>query len=138
MILDYFPLPPSSNQLYSSFRGRLIKSKIGRAYDVAVLVFELKNMKYISDISRTAKELKTLKINTTFVFHRARVIGKKGQMKRIDASNRIKQVHDHLAKLIGIDDCYFVEGSFSKATCKDIKDERVIIEITKGDLVEYD
>lgn len=137
-ILTKFPLPPSSNQLYASVRGRLVKSQEGRKYDNLIQLYKLKKFRDLERITHAFTDADVLNIETIFVFARKRIVGQKGQIKKLDASNRIKQLHDGLSKLIGIDDCRFVSGTFSKATCEKECDEQVIIKITKSQLFSLD
>lgn len=131
MILTKFPMPPSSNGLYASFKGRFIKTVEGRRFDSSAKTFELMNCRKLDQIkAEMAKTKGFWFIDTKFVFVRSRIIGKKGQIKRLDASNRIKQTHDALARIIGVDDCLFVSGAFSKASCEQENDEQVIITIS--------
>lgn len=138
MILRNFPIPPTSNNLYIPVRGRLIKSKEGREYDLKVQQYGSLHFYKLKEIREKIKEFPELLVETVFVFHKSRVIGKQGQMKKLDSSNRIKQVHDGFAKLIGIDDCYYVQTPVSKATCDKIEDEQVIITISKGELKRFE
>lgn len=131
-------MPPSSNQLYASYKGRLIKSVIGRKFDASIQAFKLIKFRQLAKIKESIKPDHLLLVDTVFVFHRKRVIGVKGQMKKLDASNRIKQTHDALARLLEIDDCFFVQGSFSKAICDHALDEQVIITIREGKLQTLD
>lgn len=138
-----WPMPPTSNKLYSSFRGRLVKSKDGRAYDDKLDLFKMLYKRKLDVVKNQLKSLieehgKCLKISTVFVFHKNKVIGQKGQMKKLDATNRIKQVHDHLARLLEIDDCYFTNSIIDKATCDDPKEEQVIITISSGQLIRFE
>lgn len=136
MKLTGFPMPPTSNKLYASVGGRFIKTVEGRRYDAAIAGFSLIKFRQIEKIKKElqANTLPYLHISTTFVFFKKRIVGTRGQLKRLDASNRIKQAHDALAKILSIDDSYFVQGSFSKIMCDDEKDEQVIIEIKEGKL----
>lgn len=141
--LDKLPMPPTSNKLYSSFRGRLVKSKVGREFEEKIEFYALTNKRQIQAAKHKIKALfdigfKGLKIDCTFIFHKNKVIGQKGQFKRIDASNRLKQTHDSLSKLIEIDDSLFFEGTFSKKTCESIKDEQVIINISGTNLTNFE
>ncbi len=133
-ILRNFPLPPSSNQLYASVRGRLIKSVEGRKYDAAVSLYKLRKFIDLDKITNAFSNAGILEIETIFVFHRKRIIGLKNQIKKLDTSNRIKPCHDGLARILEIDDCYFKAGKFSIATCDDPKDEQVIIIVNKSEL----
>lgn len=131
-------MPPSSNQLYASVRGRLIKSVAGRKYDAAINAFNLIKFRQLDKIKAQIKPDQLLLVDTVFIFHCKRVIGAKGQIKKLDASNRIKQCHDSLARLLEIDDSYFVQGAFSKAICDNESDEQVIITIREGQLLTLD
>lgn len=138
---DRFPIPPTSNKLYSSFRGRLIKSKDGREFDKAVDFWAYLNKR---SIERQKPHLEAiinnggyLKVTCDFIFHKNRVFTKKGTLRKLDASNRVKQVHDNLAKIIGIDDTYFVECVAIKKYCDDIKQEQVIITIEKIEMEQF-
>ena len=137
-----WPMPPTQNKLYSSFRGRLVKSKEGREYDAKLDLFKMLYKRKLDVLKKDIGSLiiehgKCLKISTIFIFHKSKVIGKKGQMKKLDATNRIKQVHDHLARVLEIDDCYFVNSIIDKATCDYPKDEQVIISISSGHLLDF-
>lgn len=133
-----FPMPPSSNQLYASFKGRFIKSVVGRKYDASINAFKLIKSRQLDKIKAQLKPNQLLHIDTVFVFHRKRVIGAKGQIKKLDASNRIKQAHDSIARLLEIDDSYFVQGAFSKAICEHEGDEQIIITIRPAELLTLD
>jgi hypothetical protein len=136
--LTRFPLPPSSNHLYASVGGRLVKSIEGRKYDSYLQLYKLRKFKDLETISKAFQEADILHIETTFVFAKNKIVGKKGQIKKLDASNRIKQLHDGLSKLIGIDDCRFVSGAFSKATCERENEEQVIVKISRSELLTLD
>lgn len=135
-------IPPSSNKLYSSYRGRLVKSKAGREYSDKIEFYALTNKRKIEAARKQVKELleqsEYLKIECVFVFHFKRVISLKGTLKKIDVSNRVKQAHDATARLLDIDDCHFVEPIIKLATCEDIKNEQVIITITAGQLLRFE
>lgn len=133
-MLKGFPLPPSSNQLYSSVRGRLVKSMEGRKYSNLVQIYKIKKFREVDKIASAFKPDELLNVETIFVFAKKRIVGVKGQIKKLDASNRIKQLHDGLSTILGIDDCRFVSGTFSKATCENESEEQVIVIITKSDL----
>lgn len=139
MILDKFPMPPTSNNLYASFRGRLIKSAAGREFDKKALHYKLMNGRKIGEIKkeialRSGIGPICLHVDTQFVFFRNRIVDKAGQMKRCDSSNRLKSCHDALASILGIDDCFFVSGSFSKAVTTTSATEYVKITISFTEL----
>lgn len=125
-----YPLPPSSNELYASVRGRLIKTKIARLYDYEVQNYYLNNINMFNDLRLFVKD-SLISVDCIFIFHKKRIISKENKVKKLDASNRLKICHDTLAKILDIDDKQIVRGSFEKATCDSENDERVIIHINK-------
>lgn len=137
-VLKRIPLPPSSNQLYSSVRGRLIKSIEGRKYYAAISMYAVRNFKIIDQIKSHFSPKDTLKIDCYFVFHKSRIVSKKGEIKVLDASNRIKSCHDGISELIGIDDKHFVSGHLEKVICEKESDEQVIVHITKAKIRTYE
>lgn len=132
MKLSKFPMPPTSNKLYSSFRGRLVKSQVGRQFEDKVDFYK---MVYKTNIERIKKELigynGELKVTCYFIFHKKKVYTLKNTLKKIDQTNRIKQVHDALSKILEIDDCRFTNTPTEKIYCQSINDEQVIITIEK-------
>lgn len=130
-ILNKFPMSPSSNQLYASVRGRLIKSAAGKAYEGMVVVYGLRNRRVIDNIMSDLKEDCELRVDCRFVFPKHRLYNKKGKLKKLDWSNRLKSLHDELSKLIKTDDSQFICG-FCEKVINDIDEsEYVIVEISK-------
>ncbi len=127
-IFHKYPLPPSSNDLYASVRGRLIKTKVARLYDYEVQNYYLNHLKMMNDIKDFVKD-KMIGVDCTFVFHKKRIISLENKIKKLDASNRLKICHDTLSKILDIDDKQIIRGTFEKATCDDINEEQVIISI---------
>lgn len=140
MILKGFPIPPTSNRLLMPARGRLVKTSDARAYDTKVDVFKMINRRKIEALKNQLSKLETkiLKVEFIFVLHKKRLIGQKGQLKKLDTSNRLKQCQDHLAKIIEIDDCQYVDTPIKKVTCEDVKDEQVIILIKETILERFE
>jgi hypothetical protein len=135
--LTRLPLPPSINGLYTSARGRLIKSSEGRIYDQKMQVYKLRNFKLIDEITNEFKDC-CLKVDRYFVLHKKRVFCKNGDIKKIDPTNFIKAQDDCLSKIIGIDDRYFKSGVCELMTCEHEKDEQAIVYIEKFMIKEYD
>lgn len=136
IILKKYPLPPTSNNLYSSVNGRLIKSKIARLYEFEVFNYSLRNINLINKIKNDFINCE-LKIDTYFIFNKKRLISKENNLKKIDASNRIKACHDSLSKITGIDDKNIISGHFEKVYCNDDFEEQVIIVIKKENIKNY-
>lgn len=131
LILKKIPIPPTSNNLYSSVRGRLIKSIEGRKYEAALKLYSLRNFKLIEKIKEQLKPNDTLRVECYFIFHKNRIISKKGEYKKLDATNRIKALHDALSEMIGIDDKQFISISADKIICENVDDEQVVVLINK-------
>lgn len=138
LLLKRFPLPPSSNQLYASVNGRLIKSTEGRKYDASVEMYGLREFKILDQFKELVKPTDVFHVDMYFVFMRDRLISKKESIKRLDATNRLKASHDGLSKILGIDDCRFVTGSYHKTYCRFPQDEQVIILVKKTALLSMD
>lgn len=130
-ILKNFPLSPSSNQLYSSVNGRLIKSQEGRRYAASIQSYALTKHHEIKKIKEELKPSDILKVDFYFVFRRSRIISKKNEYKKLDAHNRLKSAADGLADIIGIDDKQFITGICEKVICEEHEREQIIIHISK-------
>lgn len=111
--LHGFPLGPSSNQLYASVRGRLIKSFEGRKYAARCALWAANNRLQLLKLRNILKD-KTLRVDCIFVFPKEKLVTKKNTLKKLDWGNRLKSVHDELAKMIGVDDSHFVSGYCEK------------------------
>jgi hypothetical protein len=139
--LTKLPIPPSQNKIYSSVRGRLIKSAIARKFDSDCEFWAYLRKRTVEAIKLNLEAIIAnggyLNVDCVFVFHKSKVLSKKGTLKRLDPANRLKCLHDNLAKILGIDDTYFVSGSFSKVICDDIKEEQVIVTISPASLDHF-
>lgn len=138
LLLKRFPLPPSSNQLYASVNGRFIKSTEGRKYDAAVDKYAIREYKILDQFKEMIKETDVFNVDMYFVFSRDRLITKKETIKKLDATNRLKASHDGLSKIIGVDDCRFITGSYHKVYCKFPQEEQVIIVVKKTALLSLE
>lgn len=77
-------------------------------------------------------------IDTVFYMQRSRIFTKAGTPKRNDTSNRLKALHDALAKMLGIDDSYFWSCSADKVAVDDEADEGVDITMVISTYEERD
>lgn len=126
--LSNIPMPPSSNAQYAAMA---VRGKEGRTFGKIRPTRELEN--YVKDFGNwalannvalaKAKKFirdeilmkgKMLGVDTFTCFPGTSLWTQKGLPKRMDASNRIKALHDCLADSLQVDDSYFWEGSFSK------------------------
>lgn len=124
-----FPVPPSVNKLYAHIPHnggmRMIKTRDYRDYERLVYLWLTNNrdqVKGTRDLVRAIGE-QVLHVDSTFHMGRGEIVCKNGKPKRNDTSNRLKALHDVLSSVIvGIDDCYFWSGSFSKVVIENEKE----------------
>lgn len=128
--LSHFPMPPSVNRLHRAVKGRVIKSAEYRSYENEVRTWMLTHQKELQkarDLCQKVSALKFVHIDTIFEFHKSAILTKENKPKRNDTSNRLKALHDVLAAILGIDDCYFWSGNFDKTVIPDSQREGVEI-----------
>lgn len=119
-----FPLPPTVNKQLTraKFHRGFIKTKVARDFDEAVRLFYIEHSKDVADLAELMQKFVYdgygFQIDTTFYFPEKKMITKSGNLKRIDASNRIKATHDALAKITNVDDQYIISGRFDKQIAK--------------------
>ena len=113
VVFKNYPMSPSSNSLYASFRGRLIKSNEGRLYVKRVQAWAAPHQKTVLKLREILKD-KTLRVDYSFFFPRSKLITKKNTIKKTDFTNYIKAAQDALSDLIGVDDSHFISGYFEK------------------------
>lgn len=112
-----FPLPPSANALYANFGKRRIKTAVYKQFEQAARFWLLRNSRQIDEARSLTLETgprKFIHIDTVFFMLRKNIICKDGTPKRNDTSNRLKALHDVLAQILGLDDCWFFSGSYDK------------------------
>lgn len=116
--LDNFPMPPSSNAMYASVRGRLIKSKEGRTFESEYKLYELLKRPELLAKKTTLLEAcnagYVLKIDAYFLFPKEKLFTKQNVVKKMDANNRLKPALDGLSYCLGIDDKMFFSGTCEK------------------------
>lgn len=138
IILNKYPLPPTSNQMYTSMHGRLIKSPLAREYVRKTEIYALKNQKIINVIKESFLGKGPLAVDFYFVFPLSKVFSKKNEYKMLDGLNRTKQASDTLAKMIGIDDKMFVSSKVVKVVASNDTEEHAIITINQAKQITYD
>lgn len=137
LVLKKYPLNSSSNKMYASVRGRFIKSKLARLYESEVFDYYLRNKNAINKIKSIITDKNLIKLDTYFIFHKDRLIGKQGQIKKLDCTNYLKSSHDTLMALLNIDDKQIISGHYEKIACDNIEDEQIIFEIKLTSLLNY-
>lgn len=122
------PLPPSANSLYAYRKVRLgaqrgkIKTKEYRAFEKRMQDWALINGRQLQVAKEFIQKLNkhsVLDIKTVFYFQSKRIWTKDWRPKRLDTSNYLKALHDVVASLLDIDDCYFWNGSYEKIALGD-------------------
>lgn len=113
LIFRNFPMSPSSNTMYSSFNGRLIKSKEARIYVDLCNRWALVNFATIQKAINLFKG-KSIRVDTCFVFRKDRFFIKDGSIRKLDCTNHIKAAHDNLSQILTIDDSLFVSCLIEK------------------------
>lgn len=126
MHLLNIPMPPSSNNIYNTFqrRGvfRRVKAPNYLAWERAFADWSLCNLSSIASLRGFVKQMKphdVIRIFTEFRFLKKSIITLKNVPKKNDTSNRLKVLHDAIAKALHIDDSYFWDGAFTKRILKD-------------------
>jgi hypothetical protein len=117
--LNGLPLPPSCNSIYATFKGRRIRSKGLCEFVKFVGQWGLINR----SSAREAMEVCQfwiqkgyfLKVSAQISFLKSQIFTKDGKVKELDASNRMKALHDAIStNILHIDDRYFWSVSIEK------------------------
>jgi Holliday junction resolvase RusA-like endonuclease len=123
------PMPPSVNGAYATnfSTKRRFKSKDYQLFESSVLHWTYVNAETLAKARELTGRLldgQALRVDIVFYFPRSKILTKAtksqaSRLKRLDVDNRIKAAFDVLAKILGVDDCMFFEGSFRKVCLKD-------------------
>lgn len=141
IILDNFPIPPSSNAIYRSFFnkkvGRLVhyKSQEMKAYEVLVESWSSTRQQMISSASETLTNLifdqrNFIRVDAYFGLKPEKLWNREGSKKKMDVSNRIKALHDCLSNVLAIDDRFFYPGECEPVIVGPWEQECVIVKMT--------
>lgn len=109
-----FPMPISENEMYATVGRRRIKSAALRQYHQQCNIWVMKYQPIFKELRRIGQSKQVLRMNIDFYFLKNRIFCKDGRPKKLDASNRLKPIHDVISELMGLDDCYLWCGSFNK------------------------
>lgn len=116
-------MPPSVNACHLVSRGRIIKTKEARLFDIQVKSWCLKNHLTVTRIKKEAAHaLKSgfqFKVICYFSFPHTDLWTKKGEAKRLDVNNRLKPCLDAVAFATGIDDKHFFMHEEEKVECEE-------------------
>ena len=121
LIFRNFPMSPSSNSMYSSVNGRLIKSKEAKIFVELTQKWSWSHFQKTQYLKSKWMD-QTVRVDTYFVFTKSRFFTKNGKIRKLDFTNRIKAAHDCFSDILGIDDSMFLEGYFCKKYTNDSRD----------------
>ncbi len=137
IVINDFPMPPTLNKLFYSVEKK--RKKDGSVYrkwkkdkvykDYISLCHEWAFRHYlkVKDIKKQIAESSNLiRLDTYFIFPYLKIFSRSGAVRKMDASNRLKALHDTFSTLISVDDSFFFSGYFGKFPTSD-SDERVIM-----------
>lgn len=127
-VITDFPMPPSVNGLFAG-KARRYASDEYKRFKMEVAGWALKNAAIIRNARKQIEPHDRLRIDTYFAFRHERLYTLKGKDKMLDASNRIKALHDALAPILGRDDCHTWAGHFEKIVTVGAQPEHAIIAI---------
>ena len=135
-ILLSTPMSPTVNEYLTVARGRMIKTSKFRLFERRALdqiKQEIELPQYIKQLKEWSKN-KVLKVDCYFIFNPEKVFTKtksaKSWIQRIDVFNRLKPLHDVIAKATGVDDSFYFEGDTIKATCNSLTEPYILIKIS--------
>lgn len=117
ILIQNYPLPPSENQIYRNVPrvGRVATQEL-KDYKRSCAFWGMANKQYKQIFWELAQEYPNhvLKVDAYIVLKHERIWTKDGRPKKLDASNRLKALHDQLAEYLGIDDKAFFNVSAEK------------------------
>lgn len=120
------------NKVYPTNRytGARFKSKEFRAWESQFTIWALSHHRSILEarqvFSKPPKD-HYVHIHCEYYFHWERIFTKRGTPQSLDTSNRIKILHDAIAKAIWCDDKWFFDGSFIKRPTKEVGEYAVVV-----------
>lgn len=140
-LLEKFPMPISENKFRGAFfdqtKQEMVHYSTGdlKAFKRIGHEWRLEHLRFCQEIrvwARTAvaDQSHQIRIDCNFIFPKEKVWTKAGKIRKFDASNRIKPLHDVLADILDVDDCYFYPGVSEKIFAEDGEPECVLILLT--------
>ncbi len=128
-------MSPTVNEYLTVARGRMIKTSKFRLFEQRALrqiQQELELPHYIKQLKQWTKD-HVLRVDCYFIFNPSKVFTKtkkaKSWVQRIDVHNRLKPLHDVIAKATEVDDSFYFEGDTVKASGDYIVEPYVLIKI---------
>jgi hypothetical protein len=117
-VFDLFPIPPSENNCYptmvnrKTMRAFRFPSGELKAFKKAVDTWARDRQDLIkrARLALLPSQQSQVRVDIYIAWSSQRLYTKDGRRKSLDASNRIKPIHDALSELLGIDDRFFYTG----------------------------
>lgn len=144
IVFDRLPIPPSENNCYPTNRktGRRFPSGELKAYQKAMEAWRVNNIRLVNEAKRLlvaplATQQKPLRVDRYFALKHSRLYTLSGDVKKLDASNRIKPLDDALCEnILGMDDRWIWSGKAEKIASLD--EECCIVVMSLFDPVTLD
>ena len=119
VIIEHFPFPPSTNELYQNAKGKgRVKTSKYRQYCRDVEAFRLKNLRIISEMRELIKTFGLLSVEYQFNIKDKQLFcvskNLEGKPKRYDVTNRVKACEDQVFKILKMDDSFVFKNSEEK------------------------
>jgi Holliday junction resolvase RusA-like endonuclease len=134
------PIPPSSNKQYKPYKSRHTGKLSFKASPELIqykrnldLCFYRNPSQFLTNIKKLQSWLEHgiyFDVKATFFFERKTLVTLKGAPKQMDVSNKLKSLHDGLAKLLQVDDSLFFKISAEKRLTHANESETVVVEIS--------
>ena len=136
LLLIQLPIPPTSNHQYIPIRQgrscRLVSSQKLNDYKKAMQAYKFTSPIFLQQSHQMKlwkEEGHIFEVRAIFFFHTKNIYTKRGDVKKMDVSNRLKALHDSLAELFDIDDSFFFRVAAEKVETHDHLTEMVCVEI---------
>jgi hypothetical protein len=112
------PMPPSVNETLTPMRSRkslyLVSSRVAKSFKACMEYWYWKNKDLVNESRIIIKDWKLIKLDLYCILNHRRIFTLKGEPKVFDVHNRIKPMHDAIAKHLQHDDKFIFSGDAEK------------------------
>lgn len=138
-VFRQFPMSPSENQMYPTIRDRRtgglrrIASRELNAFKRQTESWRMQNLKMVKEAQLALSteirqnQMSMIRVDSYLGFQHSKLFTKQGMRKRMDASNRIKGLHDAISNILCIDDRFFYPGRTEPVIVDRSEDECALI-----------
>lgn len=139
IIFQYLPIPPSVNAAYkpiTDFHGKrkVISSKELKAFKVECRKWHMMHQKECINANLLLKGADHIRIAVYVCLHDSTIYTKKREVRCYDVQNRLKNILDAVADMIGKDDKHFTSVHIQKVLIPDDVEEHCVVRIKPHDL----